>query len=45
MAQEVRNKFEKGYIWTMYIDGANSKEGVGIEIVVISPKKKTFRFN
>ena len=31
--------------WTMYFDGASSKEGVGAGIVFVSPNKETFRFS
>ena len=32
-------------VWTMYFDGASSKEGAGAGVIFISPNKETFRFS
>ena len=32
-------------VWTMYFDGASSKEGAGAGVVFVSPNKETFRFS
>ena len=32
-------------LWTMFFDGASSKEGAGAGVVFISPKKSTFRYS
>ena len=32
-------------VWTMYFDGASSKEGAGVGVVFVSPNKETFRFS
>ena len=32
-------------LWTMYFDGASSKEGARVGVVFISPNKETFRFS
>ena len=32
-------------LWTMYFDGASSKEGAGARVVFISPNKETFKFS
>ena len=32
-------------LWTMFFDGASSKEGAGARVVFFSPEKNTFRYS
>ena len=45
ITQEVNESSDSDELWTMYFDGENSKEVVGVGVVFISPKKVTFRYS
>lgn len=45
ITQEVTKCLDSQKIWTMYFDGASSREGLGVGIVFISPKKINFRYS
>ena len=32
-------------LWTMFFYGASSKDGVGVGVIFVSPKKNTFRYS
>ena len=36
---------DSSILWTMYFDGASSREGSGAGVVFVSPEKKTFRYS
>ena len=42
---EVECFLDSPLLWTMFFDGANSKEGVGAGVVFFSPEKSTFRYS
>ena len=42
---EVEHCMDSLVLWTMYFDGASSKEGLGVGVVFVSPKKNTFRYS
>lgn len=45
ISQEAIKCFESIEVWTMYFDGASSKEGARARVVFISPAKNTFRYS
>lgn len=42
--KEVEKSWEDGDIWTMYFDGASSKEGSSARVLLVSPHGKIFKF-
>ena len=45
IGQEVTCCLDSPNLWSMYFDGASSKEGSGAGIVFVSPDKNTFRYS
>ena len=41
---EVECFLDSPLLWTMFFDGLSSKEGLGVGVVFVSPKKNTFRY-
>ena len=42
---EVESFLDLPLLWTMFFDGASSKEGAGARVVFVSPEKNTFRYS
>ena len=42
---EVECCMDSPLLWTMFFDGASSKEGLGVGVVFVSPEKNTFRYS
>lgn len=44
MVQEIQQQGQDDGLWLLYFDGACSKEGSGVGLILISPKGKSYKY-